>query len=167
MDFLEKEYGIKEGQSYQITYENDARDRYYIKKCLIVNFTPQQIVVKSEQGLHIFKPRYITEMKPLDNLATFEDFCESLENTKMLNSAKVQDVLQNVGVALYNNNGTMKSMYDVMSELSKAFKNMDSNEEYKHTKAIIKDNVCTVLVGLQNKNKLISALDKLESEMND
>jgi hypothetical protein len=163
MDFLEKEYGIKEGQSYQISYENDTRDKYYIKKGLIVNFTPQQIVVKSDMGLHIFRPRYITEMKPLDKLATFEDFCESLEKTQMLDSTKVQDTLQKVGVSLYNNNGTMKSMYDVMTELSKVFKNMDKDEEYKHTKANIKDNVCSVLVGIQNKNKLISALDKLEN----
>jgi hypothetical protein len=163
MDFLEKEYGIKEGQSYQISYENDTRDKYYIKKGLIVNFTPQQIVVKSDMGLHIFRPRYITEMKPLDKLATFEDFCESLEKTQMLDSTKVQDTLQKVGVSLYNNNGIMKSMYDVMTELSKVFKNMDKDEEYKYTKANIKDNVCSVLVGIQNKNKLISALDKLEN----
>jgi len=169
MNFLEKQYGIKEGQSYQISYENDTRDKYYIKKGLIVNFTPQQIVVKSYMGLHIFRPRYITEMKPLDKLSVFEGnidvLCESLEKLKLLDEMKVQDTLQKVGVALYNNNGTMKSMYDVITELSKVFKNMDKDEEYKHTKANIKDNVCTVLVGLQNKNKLISVLDKLESEM--
>jgi hypothetical protein len=163
MNFLDKEYGIKEGQSYKITYENDTRGIYNINKGLIINFTPQQIIVKSDKGLHIFKPKYITEMKPLDKLATFEDFCESLEKTQMLDSTKVQDTLQKVGIALYNNNGTIKSMYDVMTELSKVFKNMDKDEEYKHTKANIKDNVCSVLVGIQNKNKLISALDKLEN----
>jgi len=98
MNFLDKEYGIKEGQSYKITYENDARDTYYIKKGIIINFTQQQIIVKSDKGLHIFKPKYITEMNPLDKLATFEDFCESLEKTQMLNSNKVQDVLQKVGL---------------------------------------------------------------------
>jgi hypothetical protein len=68
MNFLDKEYGIKEGQSYKIIYENDARDTYYINKGIIVNFTPRQIIVKSDKVLHIFKPIYITEMKPLDKL---------------------------------------------------------------------------------------------------
>jgi hypothetical protein len=166
MDYLEKEFGIKEGQSYQIAYENDMRDKYYIKKGLIVNFTPQQIVVKSDKGLHIFKPRYITEMKPLDKLSIFEGdinvLCESLDKTGLLDESKTQDILQKVGVSIYYNNGEKKTLYDILSDLAKAFKNMD-NDEYKHTKLNIKDNVCTVLVGLQNKNKLISVLDKLKS----
>jgi hypothetical protein len=73
MNFLDKEYGIKDGQSYKITYENETKGIYNIEKGVIINFTQQQIIVKSDKGLHIFKPIYITEMKPLDKLVNEEN----------------------------------------------------------------------------------------------
>jgi len=92
MDFLEKEYGIKEGQSYKITYENDVRESYYIKKCLILNFTPNQIIAKSDKGLHIFKPRYITEMKPLDKLKEVKLTLKGFEDGIVGQEANMVDV---------------------------------------------------------------------------
>lgn len=67
MDYLEKEYGIKENERYySVIFELDGRchDTMQVKG-EVLNFHPAQLVLKSNKGLYIIKPRNIIEMLPI------------------------------------------------------------------------------------------------------
>lgn len=67
-DYLEKEYGIKENQSYNVLFKlEDTRMTTQVKG-IILNFCPSQLVLKSDKGLYIIHPRNIIEMRPIPNM---------------------------------------------------------------------------------------------------
>lgn len=82
MNYLEKEYGIKEGQEYKITYEANKGEPHTL--CgKILNFAPPQTIVKTDEGLFIMKVNYITEMRPITRVSkntklTLKNFEESI-----------------------------------------------------------------------------------------
>lgn len=66
IDYLEKEYGIKENEKYySILFKlEEVKDTINIKG-KILNFCPSQVVIKTQKGLYIIKPRNIIEMRPI------------------------------------------------------------------------------------------------------
>lgn len=64
MDYMEKEYGIKEGQEYLLTFEDLGRNEHRITG-EILNFDCNQFVIKANKGLYIIKRTNVIEMMPI------------------------------------------------------------------------------------------------------
>lgn len=68
MDYLEKEYGIKENERhYSVIFELEGCHDTIQVKGEVLNFHPGQLVLKSDKGLYIVKPRKIIEMRPISD----------------------------------------------------------------------------------------------------
>lgn len=66
IDYLEEEYGIKENErDYSIWFKLEYSGDVIQVKGEILNFCPSQIVIKSDKGLYIIKPRNVVEMRPI------------------------------------------------------------------------------------------------------
>lgn len=67
MDYLEKEFGIKEGQIYFIIFDNEYKVEERITGN-ILNFNCNQLTVKTKYGLYIIDRNYVKLLRPTHKL---------------------------------------------------------------------------------------------------